>query len=197
MQMTFERSLFEPQMVVQAMRDSRYRHPANAIAELIDNSIDARATNVEVLIREEWTRVNTRDRRRISELAVLDNGYGMSAETLVKAVRFGGREETQSIRKIGKYGMGLPTASVSQCRRFDVWSWQQDITQVMHSYIDLDEIEEEELSEVPEPTGKPVPQEWIDLIDPNSLDTNQGTLVVWSKPDRIGGMRGRDYFRPD
>ena len=74
MQMPLERSLFVPQMVIQAMRDSRYRHPANAIAELIDNSIDARADNVEVLIREELTQVNGRDRRRISELAVIDDG---------------------------------------------------------------------------------------------------------------------------
>ena len=78
MQMSFERSLFDPHMVVQAMRDSRYRHPANAIAELIDNSIDARAAKVEVLIQEDWTRVSTRDRRRVSELAVLDDGHGMS-----------------------------------------------------------------------------------------------------------------------
>ena len=194
MQMTFERSLFDPHMVVQAMRDSRYRHPANAIAELIDNSIDARAANVEVLIREEWTRVNTRERRRVSELAVLDNGHGMSVDTLVKAVRFGGRAETQSIRKIGKYGMGLPTASVSQCRRFDVWSWERDINKAFHSYIDLDEIEGEELTEVPEPTSEPIPQVWLDLAAPNSLDVTQGTLVVWSKPDRIGGMRAQTIF---
>ena len=194
MQMSFERSLFDPHMVVQAMRDSRYRHPANAIAELIDNSIDARAAKVEVLIQEDWTRVSTRERRRVSELAVLDDGHGMSGETLVKAVRFGGREETKAIRKIGKYGMGLPTASVSQCRRFDVWSWQRDIDHAVHSYIDLDEIEGEELTEIPEPTGEPVPQKWLALASPDALDVTQGTLVVWSKPDRIGGMRAETIF---
>ena len=194
MQMTFERTLFEPQMVVQAMRDSRYRHPANAIAELIDNSIDARADNVEVLIREGWTQVNTRNRRRISQLAVIDDGHGMSAEALMQAVRFGGRQETPSIRRIGKYGMGLPTASVSQCRRFDVWSWQEDIDQAVHSYIDLDEIKNKELTEIPEPTVGPVPQMWIDLSHFETLDRTQGTLVVWSKPDRIGGMQAETIF---
>ena len=176
------------------MRDSRYRHPANALAELIDNSIDAHADNVEVLVREEWTDVNGRNRRRISELAVIDDGIGMSAETLVEAVRFGGRQETPSIRKIGKYGMGLPTASVSQCRRFDVWSWQKDIELAVHSYIDLDEIEKEGLAEIPEPTGIPVPQVWIDLSHFETLDRTRGTLVVWSKPDRIGGMRAETIF---
>ena len=194
MQMPLERSLFVPQMVIQAMRDSRYRHPANAIAELIDNSIDARADNVEVLIREELTQVNGRDRRRISELAVIDDGHGMSAETLIQAIRFGGRHETPDIHKIGKYGMGLPTASVSQCRRFDVWSWQEDIDHAVHSYIDLDEIENEGLSEIPEPTGEPVPKIWIDLSHFETLDRTRGTLVVWSKPDRIGGMRAQTIF---
>ena len=195
MQMTFETSLFDPHMVVQAMRDSRYRHPSNALAELIDNSIDARATNVDVLIREERTFVNTRDRSRVNELAVLDNGHGMSPESLVNAIRFGGRLETQSIHKIGKYGMGLPTASVSQCRRFDVWSWQEDIDKAAHSYIDLDEIESGSMSEVPEPTGRPVPVEWLNMASEDTLDRRRGTLVVWSKPDRIGGMQASTIFK--
>ena len=195
MQMTFKTSFFDPHMVVQAMRDSRYRHPSNALAELIDNSIDARATNVDVLIREEQILVNTRDRWRVNELAVMDNGHGMSPETLVNAIRFGGRLETQSIHKIGKYGMGLPTASVSQCRRFDVWSWQDDIDQASHSYIDLDEIASGKMIELPEPTGRPVPVEWLNLAGEDALDRRQGTLVVWSKPDRIGGMQASTIFK--
>ena len=195
MQMTFERSLFEPHMVVQAMRDSRYRHPANAIAELIDNSIDARATNVELLIQEKQIPVNTRMRWRVNKLAVLDNGHGMSANTLIQAIRFGGREETQAIRKIGKYGMGLPTASVSQCRRFDVWSWQDGIERAVHSFVDLDDIEAAELTQIPEPTGTPVPQEWLEIADADALDRESGTLVVWSKPDRIGGVQADTIFR--
>ena len=195
MQMPLQTSLFDPHMVVQAMRDSRYRHPANALAELIDNSLDARANRVEVLIQEEQTRVTSRDRWRVNELAVLDNGHGMSRETLVNAIRFGGRLETQTVQKIGKYGMGLPTASVSQCRRFDVWSWQENIEQAAHSYIDLDEIEQGVLDEVPEPTGTPIPKKWLDMASEDALDLRSGTLVQWSKPDRIGGIQASTIFR--
>lgn len=195
MQMPLDKSLFEPQMVVQAMRDSRYRHPANAIAELIDNSIDAKSDNVEVLIREGRTRVNNRTRTRVERIAVLDDGHGMASDTLLQALRFGGREETQSIRKIGKYGMGLPTASVSQCRRFDVWSWQKDINQAVHSYVDIDDINAGTMTTVPDPTGIPVPKEWIDLASSRSQYKDQGTLVVWSKPDRIGGKQASTIFR--
>ena len=105
-----DNQLFLPEMTVQAMRDSRYRHPANAIAELIDNSIDARAYNVELLIQERQFRANTRNVWRVHKIAVLDDGHGMSAETLVQALRFGGRQQTAATHRIGKYGMGLPTS---------------------------------------------------------------------------------------
>ena len=68
------------------MRDSRYRHPANALAELIDNSIDARARRVDLLVKETEKLVNTRKRWRIDQIAVFDNGHGMSSQTLTQAL---------------------------------------------------------------------------------------------------------------
>ena len=184
-QMSFERTLFLPEMTVQAMRDSRYRHPANAVAELIDNSIDARATHVEVLIREKQVQVNRNKSWRVGNLAVLDNGHGMSPEILVQALRFGGRRGSSAITQIGKYGMGLPTSSVSQCRRVDVWTWTSNIENSVHSSIDIDEVEQGNQREVPEPDRLPVPEDWLRRVSPENLDKRQGTLVVWSKPDRI------------
>ena len=185
-QMSFdERALFLPSMTVQAMRDSRYRHPALAVAELIDNSIDARSSRVDILIREHQVQVNQRTRWRVAQLAVIDNGHGMSADTLIQALRFGGRQPSQSVQQIGKYGMGLPTASVSQCKRLDVWTWDNSIDQCCHSYIDIEEIEEGTQQEVPEPDSCPIPTEWLDMVSSETLNPEHGTLVVWSEPDRI------------
>ena len=185
-QMAFDdRTLFLPSMTVQAMRDSRYRHPALAVAELIDNSIDARSSRVDILIREHQVRLNQRTRWRVAQLAVIDNGHGMSSDTLVQALRFGGRQPSQSVQQIGKYGMGLPTASVSQCKRLDVWTWDNGIDQFCHSYIDIDEIEEGTQQEVPEPDTSPIPTQWLDMVSPGTLNREHGTLVVWSEPDRI------------
>lgn len=163
----------------------RYRHTANAVAELLDNSIDARANRVDVLIREEMRLVKTRSRWQVSQLAVFDNGEGMSAHTLVQALRFGGRGDSQTIHKIGKYGMGLPTASVSQCKRVDVWSWQDGIDNAAHSYIDVDAVGSGDLEEVPVADDLPVPDLWLNMASPDALDNVSGTLVVWSKLDRI------------
>ena len=184
-QMSFDRALFSPQMTVQAMRDSRYRHPALAVAELIDNSIDARASRVDILIREHQVRVTQRTRWRVAQLAVVDDGHGMSADTLVQALRFGGRQPSQSVQQIGKYGMGLPTASVSQCKRLDVWTWVNGIDQCSHSYIDIREIEAGDQQEVPEPDSSSIPEQWLNMVSSGVLNPDHGTLVVWSEADRI------------
>ena len=184
MSMSFDRTLFLPNMTILAMRDSRYRHPALAVAELIDNALDAKASRVEVLIREHQVRVNQNNRWRVAQLAVVDNGHGMSAERLVQALRFGGRQPSQSIQQIGKYGMGLPTASVSQCKRLDVWTWENS-SACFHSYLDIDKIDEGTQQEIPEPDSQPMPQEWREMIATDALNPNRGTLVVWSEPDRI------------
>ena len=184
--MSFDkRALFLPSMTVQAMRDSRYRHPALAVAELIDNSIDARSSRVDILIREHQVRLNQRTRWRVAQLAAIDNGHGMSADTLVQALRFGGRQPSQSVQQIGKYGMGLPTASVSQCKRLDVWTWDNGIDQCCHSFIDIEEIEAGNQQEVPEPDSRPIPEQWLDMVSSSTLNREHGTLVVWSEPDRI------------
>lgn len=184
-QLTLGRELFLPGMTVQAMRDSRYRHAANAVSELIDNSIDANATRVDLLIQEQQEVVNTRQRWRVSKLAVFDNGDGMTDSRLVQALQFGGRGESNRIQRIGKYGMGLPTASVSQCRRVDVWTWQNDIKFPSHSYIDVDAIHAGEQREIPEPDHTVVPGEWLNIVSSETLNRTKGTLVVWSRIDQI------------
>ena len=184
-QLTLGHELFLPDMTVEAMRDSRYRHPANAVSELIDNSIDANATQVDLLIQEQQELVTTRRRWMVGKLAIFDNGDGMSKARLVQALQFGGRGESNRIQRIGKYGMGLPTASVSQCKRVDVWTWQRDINSPSHSYIDVDSIKSGDQLEIPEPDSMPVPEYWLRLVRPETKSENSGTLVVWSKIDRI------------
>ena len=184
-QLRFDRGIFEPVAAVRALRDARYRHPANAIAELIDNSVDANAPRVDVLIEERQERVKTRTRWRVHKLAVADNGHGMDADTLVQALRVGGRTASRRVRAIGKYGMGLPTASASQCRRVDVWTWRGSIDRSRHSWLDIGAIERGEMTEIPEADAEPVPAEWRQRIAPETLDPQQGTLVVWSEIDRI------------
>lgn len=177
-------SLFIPGLTLRALRDSRYRNPAYALSELVDNAIDARAKHIDVLCFEREELVKVRRLWKLSDVAVLDDGHGMSEETLVQALRFGGRQ-FDARRRIGKYGMGLPTASVSQCRRVDVWTWENGIENLRHCYIDVDEIEQHNVSDVPMPDQEPIPAYWLDAAFEDTLNPTHGTLVAWSRIDRI------------
>lgn len=168
-------------LAVKAMRDSGYRNAAYAIAELMDNSIQAGADRVELLCADSEEPLQERTRRRIKEIAVLDNGSGMDAEKLRKALQFGNGTHLDDRSGMGRFGMGLPSSSISQCRRVDVWSWQNGADDALHSYLDLDSIEKGDLLEVPDPAPKSIPSRWRKT---GKTFHKSGTLVVWSLIDR-------------
>ena len=187
--------LFDVGMTLRAFRDSRYQSTAFAVAELIDNSVDADATFVDVLLVEREEMANERSVSRLSEIAVADNGIGMSGSTLVTALRFGGRgsdSRTHGIR--GKYGVGLPTSSLSQCRQVDVWTWQDGIGNAVHCYLKVDEIESGR-GEVPPYDSLPVPPEWVRVMNESVSASVSGTLVVWSSLDQVNEKRAETVIR--
>lgn len=168
-------------LAIQAMRDNGYKNTAYAVAELIDNSIQAGASNVELLCAESEELVNQRTRRRIHEIAVLDNGSGMDKDVLRIALQFGNGTRLEDRSGMGRFGMGLPSASISQCRVVDVWTWQGHPGRALHTQIDIDAVVRRGVRSVPEPTPSPIPEVW--QLSASSL-SESGTLVVWSKLDR-------------
>lgn len=168
-------------LAIKAMRDSGYKNAAYAIAELIDNSIQAEATLVELLCVEQEEQQAARVRRRIDQIGVLDNGRGMDSGTLRIALQFGNGTHLDDRTGIGRFGMGLPNSSISQCRRVEVWTWQNGPEKALYSYLDIDEITTGTLREVPEPQAKQIPGFWRRAGREFGLS---GTLVVWSNLDR-------------
>src|SRR3546814_2500334 len=88
------------------MRASGYKSTAYALAELIDNSIQAKATEVEVICVEERTMVQKRQRARMTEIAVIDNGEGMTSEVLTMALEFGNGMRLADRSGIGRLEIG-------------------------------------------------------------------------------------------
>lgn len=168
-------------LAVTAMRDSGYKSTAYALAELIDNAVQADASEIELIcVEERPSDAKKYQRARIAQIAVVDNGAGMDAETLDKALQFGNGMRLKDRSGIGRFGMGLPNASISQCRRLDVWSWQNGVENAIHSYLDVSEIEAGQVEDVPPPTNAELPQEWVDRSD---ILGPSGTLIVWSQFD--------------
>ena len=172
--------IIPPELAVKAMRDSGYKNTAYALAELIDNSVQANASNVEVICLEAYRKVNERASRRIQAIGILDNGDGMTPETLRLALQFGNGTHLTDRKGIGRFGMGLPNSSISQCRRVEVWTWQNGPDNAMYSYLDVDDIEGRRLYAVPAPAHKPLPDEWRARSD--NVETT-GTLVLWTNFD--------------
>ena len=105
---------------IQATRDTGYRSTATAVAELLDNALDAGARTIQVFVFEQQIGLEP-----TIVLAVLDDGSGMDSATLRSALRFGGSDRFNSRAGLGRFGMGLPNSSVSQCRHVDVYTWQK------------------------------------------------------------------------
>ena len=161
---------------IQATRDSGYRGTSSAIAELVDNSLQAGATYITVSLT-----VDEDEDERPFILTVIDNGSGMDAQTLQTALRFGGSTRFNDRGGLGRYGMGLPNSSLSQAKRVTVHTWNSKRGRVLTSYLDLEEIASGELTEVPKPT-------WVKRPEcVNGYDS--GTAVTWSRCDRLDNKR--------
>ncbi|PCJ22650.1 MAG: ATP-binding protein [SAR86 cluster bacterium] len=154
----------------ESMRDLGYSL-ATAIADIIDNSITAEATEINVfcdLARDNPT------------LTIIDNGQGMSDKELLVAMKHGAinPKQERSPLDLGRFGLGLKTASFSQCRNLTVISSNKGA--LSGAEWDLDFVSEKD--------------EWfLSILDQQEIKeflymeqlTSTGTMVVWRKLDRL------------
>jgi hypothetical protein len=165
------------QTFIEATRDTGYRSTAAAVAELVDNAVQAKAKNVHIFVRED-----AGDGTGAPGLAVLDDGSGMDGATLRRALQFGGSMRFGDRSGLGRFGMGLPNASVSQARRLDVFTWRAP-NACIASYLDVDDIAAGQVEEIPTVRRSSMPK-WAQEYKGFS-----GTLVTWSKCDRLDNRR--------
>lgn len=173
---------------LRSLRDSGYSLPA-ALGEAIDNSLEANANNIAVYLEEAQDRYG---KKHIHRILIIDDGSGMEIDILQHYLQIG--FSTRYMRKdtIGKYGVGAKLAALNYGRRIDVWSRTSEDELWQHVYFDLDDaIEQEQRGEVvgiEAPSPQPVPDELVKLLPQGS-----GTVVVWSKVDRLEeGRRAPD-----
>ncbi|PQE01763.1 ATP-binding protein [Mycobacterium sp. EPG1] len=153
-----------------SLRDIGYDF-SSAVADLVDNSITAGATEVDVVIEFDG---------EFSKVFISDNGRGMTLNGLTEALRFGSRREYGK-GDLGRYGLGLKTASLSQGRCLTVVTRTSIGRRLIQTrQLDLDLINEYD--------------DWL-IIEPhrsgtlerarNFLEDAPGTVVIWEKLDRV------------
>lgn len=158
-------------------RDSGYKSTSSAVAELIDNALQAEAQTIRISI-EASDAMSGSDVR----IQIADDGVGMDRYTLVQAMRFGGSGRYNDRSGLGRFGMGLPNASLGQARRVSVYTWQSTAS-VLTTYLDVDEIAAGGVESIPEPERHKV------AADIDRVDTRHGTTVVWERCDRLDNKR--------
>lgn len=153
-----------------SLRDIGYDF-SSAIADLVDNSITAEATEVNVVIEFDGA---------ASRVFISDNGRGMTINGLTEALRFGSRRKYGK-GDLGRYGLGLKTASLSQGRCLTVVTRTSAGRRVIQTrQLDLDLVAEFDDWLIIEPDR-------TDVIERarNLLEDATGTVVIWENLDRV------------
>ena len=152
-----------------ATRDTGYRSTPQAIAEFIDNALQAEATRIDVTISQ------SRNRDLPLEVTITDDGHGMTSAELAKALTFGGSSRFDDRAFLGRYGMGLPNGALSRARRVEVYSWQG--REVLWTRLDIDELSASRVRALP-------PIEVAPSL-PFRPTTPSGTVVRLVRCDRL------------
>lgn len=156
---------------IKSLRDFGYNFQI-ALADIVDNSIAAESKNILIETESDPS----------AKLSILDDGFGMVEEELIEAMRLGSKdpEDEREKKDLGRFGLGLKTASFSQCKRLTVISKKN--SEISCRRWDLDLIIEK--------------NEWL-LITPEFnefenenlfkklITQKSGTLVIWEKIDTI------------
>lgn len=173
--------IFSSAFAANSLRATGFKSTHYALAELIDNSVqsaleDKKSKNCKVEV------IAIDKDQKLSKILVVDDAGGMNPEILRTSLGVGrGRalEDNKKNRigkgKTSKFGLGLKQASLSQCARFEVYTWQGK--DVYMSYLDNNELDSGKLKYVPEPIKKNIPDELNEII--SLKGTKSGTCVIW------------------
>ena len=170
----------DPERIIEGLRDTGYEFNT-AMADVIDNSIAAGAGNIDIRIAMDYGGSVV--------VSVADDGCGMDRDGLVNAMRYGSRQRA-SQASLGKFGLGLKTASTAFCRRLSAVSRGSDGGGVMKATWDLDHIARVgrwELQLVEASRNE------TELLDAVAKKGKPGTLILWENIDRLL----KTYAKPD
>ncbi len=160
------------------LQDNGYKSTVSAISEIIDNSIQAHATNVDIVI----IRNTTRESDEIDEIMIIDDGDGMDQNIFDKALQMSSGSRSKAKSGLGKYGQGLPNSSISQTKRVEVYTMQKG--KILYNHIDLNEIYESQQPYLPDTEKRNEID--IPIFKSKKLKAPEtGTIVRWVNPNKV------------
>jgi hypothetical protein len=172
---------------IEKLVSSGYKNPTYAMAEIIDNSVDANAKNIDIVLVEEITQEGGRLSRFISEVFFIDDGTGMNLEQINGCLKFSEGAGTANSR-IGTFGVGLPNSSIFVGRRVEVYSKDKSTGKWNFVFLDLDDQANRKEA------GYDMAIETVPSFEGIDLDLNlsaASTIIRWSKVKNIGARQPR------
>ncbi len=163
-----------PSRLLDSLRSTGYDCPS-AVGDILDNSIDAKATQIDTIINY--------DKKCGYECIFIDNGHGMNEEILDDALMLGSEKGDYEVDSLGIFGFGLITASIGICKRVEVYTKVEGSEEILVSIQDLDVIYEENKFEKDGP--RKVNEEEKKWINQYLSDKTSGTVVRWLKCDKL------------
>lgn len=181
------KSIVDIQNMGDALRNTGYKNIESAVSEIVDNSVEALAKNIFIIISEQ---LNVKSGRKlVSEIGFLDNGIGMGETILASCLGLGVTTRTARTG-MGRFGVGLPQASLYACPEVEVYSWQDGIGNCKKVFLDINKIKEGIQKEIEDPIGCTIPEKYLKYIQYRTVKESfdfsiNGTLVLWKNCDRI------------
>jgi hypothetical protein len=177
------------QQMGDALRNTGYKSIESAMSEIIDNSIEAEAKDIFIIVSEKTD--SHSGRKHVDEIAFLDNGYGMDDKKLSSCLGIGFSTRT-SRKKIGRFGVGLPQSSLYACPQVDVYSWQNGYENCKKVFLDIDAVKDGTQTVIEDPEKTEIPKKYRKFLNYNIAQGNRncnfkqsGTLVIWKNCDRV------------
>lgn len=173
--------LIQVDTALNSLRSSNFDIPA-AVGELVDNALEAEANTISIQLIEGTRKIGKRQKPTpvVDQIAIADDGVGMSSDILHRALVLGYSTRYDSRKGMGRFGVGATLAGISQAKRLEIFSRTSGAPSYLYSYLDLEEIEKGQQTFMPEPRPAELPVHLSKMIL-----GDKGTLVVWSKCDRL------------
>lgn len=179
----FNFPLFNAKTALKSQRESGYKHTASASREIVDNGFEAGADEIHVVF-ETYQKPGRRE--KVSAIGFIDNGSGMLPEMARYALTWGGGTHFDEPDFIGKFGFGLPNASINQTEQTEVYTRLDGSEPFTKAVLDLERYSEYGVQSIPAPeTVDSLPEFVQEYMDRHEVDIDSGTVVVWQNPDRL------------
>lgn len=178
----FEFPLFNSKQALESQRKNGYRDSASAAREIVDNAIEAGAKRIDVIFEHSKSQ---RGKDLVTSIAFIDDGSGMLPKMIQYALSLGGGTHFDDPEFIGKFGFGLPNASINQTKRVEVYSKVSGAEDLMRAALDVNEVKQHGLQTVLPAEKAGLPEFVQKHLRKNNLDFEHGTVVVWVQPDRL------------